>query len=408
MPQAAQVICPGCKKVLRIPVELFDQAVRCRHCGKAIRARAKKDASGRPIRIADPSGKSPIAEGQTANTPEVGADFRYVSRARRGKLIGLVIICVIGIAALAFYFHRANQLRKLAKEQELTRESVAEGELGSQQSRRLAGERIIDKSHGNLQSAEPHKLEIPNPSLAAERLAERSEIQNILREINLPTIELIPGRATLLQIDTLPYSAKAMAPYRADCSLSEIQSAPEKFPLRLTVLKAVRLLNDEFDPKHGAVSIRHSFSAQNSARTKAEILKEQTKAAKVLLRLQEALEELRKVGEKRDQEASKRWQAHYDYVLAQLLSWIAMVNEYDLMLGKIRRDELPELTPNVHSGYKLSSQEKMQSGKEIKELTAESKNILAKLAKDHPGTPWEILAKRAQQTVIGLKWEPMK
>jgi hypothetical protein len=200
-----------------------------------------------------------------------------------------------------------------------------------------------------------------------------------------------------------------MTPYRADYrSVAELEKQPEKFPLRSAVLKVVKQLNEEFSPEQAAVSFRESFAGVKSDRIKAEILREQTKPARVLLDLQEAAEELRKAGEHRKQEPSKRWQAHYDYVLAQLLARIAYVSEYNLMLGKIRKDELPELTVGVHSGYRLSSQEKMQSGKEIKDLAAESRKILAKLAIEHRGTPWEVLAKRAQVAFPGLRWEPTR
>src|SRR4029078_7451595 len=62
-----------------------------------------------------------------------------------------------------------------------------------------------------------------------------------------------------------------------------------------------------------------------------------------IVELTELLEELEKVGAKRGEEPSKRWQAHYDYILAELKARLALVHEYNTMLARVKRDELPSL-----------------------------------------------------------------
>ena len=205
----------------------------------------------------------------------------------------------------------------------------------------------------------------------------------------------------------VPFSAKKLEAYRADyTSVKEIDSNADRFPLRVAVRKALKLIRDRFDPQNGGVALRENFSGNTNDRVKAEILKEQARPAELLLELQLAKRALEKAGEKREEELSPRWQAHYDYVLAQLGARIAFLEEYSLMLGKIRKDELPELRYDVHTGWRLASCEKMQSGKEIKEMAAQAKRLFAKLIQEHPGTPWEILAKRERLTTLGLEWQP--
>jgi len=122
--------------------------------------------------------------------------------------------------------------------------------------------------------------------------------------------------------------------------------------------------------------------------------------------LQDALEELKKAGEKRDEEPSKRWQANYDYVLARLEARIAYVHEYNFMKGQIRKDALPPRDPaKGFTGWRLASQAKLQSGPEARKLAEDSKKVLLKLAKTHVGTPWEVLAKREALTALGLEWQ---
>jgi len=59
----------------------------------------------------------------------------------------------------------------------------------------------------------------------------------------------------------------------------------------------------------------------------------------------------------------------------------------------------------VDTGWRLASREKLSGGKEVKELATESKKVLAKLIKQYPGTPWEVLARRERLTALGLEWQ---
>ena len=68
-------------------------------------------------------------------------------------------------------------------------------------------------------------------------------------------------------------------------------------------------------------------------------------------------------------------------------------------------DELPKLDSKLHNGWRLASQEKIQSPKEVKDLASDAKKLFAKLIQEHPGTPWELLAKRDRQTALGLEWQ---
>jgi hypothetical protein len=238
-------------------------------------------------------------------------------------------------------------------------------------------------------------------------MARPEEIRSILREIDLPPIKLARSDTATLRIETLvPFSAKKLAPYRPDyLSLGEISANPERFPLRVAVLEAVKFLRERFNPQNPALVLRDYFSGNNSDAIKKAILKESEKPADILTDLNALYRRLEKVGEEREQEPSKRWQAHYDYVLAQVLARIAYLEEYALMLGKIRKDELPPLEAG-HMGYRLASRERLQSGTEVRALVTASRKLLAKVARQRKGTPWEILAKREQLTALGLEWQP--
>src|SRR5437588_6602059 len=107
-----------------------------------------------------------------------------------------------------------------------------------------------------------------------------------------------------------------------------------KSPLRSAVEKAIQVLSKQ------QAFLRDEHKGEgDDAQIKKRILEFQKKElAPVESELNDALEELRKAGEEKDKEISKRWRANYDYVLARLLGRIAYVEEYNYLFGQIRKD----------------------------------------------------------------------
>ena len=52
------------------------------------------------------------------------------------------------------------------------------------------------------------------------------------------------------------------------------------------------------------------------------------------------------------------------------------VNEYNAMIAKVKRDELPKLDPKLHNGWRLAAQEKITSPKEVKDLASDARKLL--------------------------------
>jgi hypothetical protein len=237
-------------------------------------------------------------------------------------------------------------------------------------------------------------IKVPPPPDGAEP-ADKKLVAEITRQLEaIPPIKMLKEGGRSLNADSLPaFSAKVMEQYPDD----------PNSPLRPAVEKAIQVIAKQSE------LVKEEFRGQaDNPAIKKRILEDQKPVAKVLFELNEAREELEKSGEKRSQESSKRWQANYDYVHARLLEKIAYVHEYDYMFGQIRKDQLPPRDPNVHSGWRLASQVKVQSGGETRKIAAEAKKILDRLTKDHKGTPWEILAKREALTALGLEWKPTR
>jgi hypothetical protein len=256
----------------------------------------------------------------------------------------------------------------------------------------------------------PSKVTIASPQAAEGGTAKQRDVSAIFSEIAIPAVRRAREQTAPLQIESLiPFSEKALEPYLADTiSTRTIEDHPEKYPLRAVVLETVKLLRRSFAPSNDVFSIQEIYAGGNRDKLKADIQGKQTKPALLYEELNEALTNLERAGEDRKADPSPRWQAHFQYVHAQLLARAAFAFEYDFMLANIRTDRLPMPEGYAPSGWRLSSQEKMQSGKEMREKVKKAGNILEKLIKEHPGTPWEILAKRDLKQALGLKWEPYR
>jgi hypothetical protein len=269
------------------------------------------------------------------------------------------------------------------------------------QTPRLAGQEAAGGAAYNPAEPLPERLTIRLPAPPPGGAADRNLIADILREVDtIPPVKAAREGIQPIKPETLPFfSAKVMEKYRDDGA---------RTPLREAVRKAIAVLKD---PKVTGAFLerfvaRSAEGKATDAKIKEMILRQQRQPAIIEQDLKDALAELREAGKERD--ASPRWQANYNYVLARLEARIANVHEYNYMLGQIRKDALPPRDPKVHSGWQLASREKLQSDTEAKKMAADSQKILARLAKEHKGTPWEILAKRDALTVLGLEWKPTR
>jgi hypothetical protein len=286
------------------------------------------------------------------------------------------------------------------------------------QTERLSGAEPADPGEGaayDSAAAMPARFEIPRPAALAEGgLANPEMIKAIFGEIALPPIKPPRDAADAAQNGDdiarlamiVPFRAEAMKGYDADyANVRELLDKPKEYSVRVAVIRAVEAL-DKLN-RSGKGKLTDEFRGQTTDDVKKSLSEDQRSGpARQLLELTEAHDELEKVAPERAKEKSKRWQAHYDYILAQVKARMAYVNEYNLMLGKVKRDEMPPLDPKQHNGYRLASQEKLQSPKDVKDLASDSRKLMAKVIKENPGTPWEILAKRERFTALGLAWQP--
>ncbi len=160
--------------------------------------------------------------------------------------------------------------------------------------------------------------------------------------------------------------------------------------------------------KHARSFPQEVWAPATNEELKTQVLEMQKDVSAVQARLQEALDELNKLRPEYDKEKVKRWQAHYDYTTARLAMFLAYIQEYNYMLGQLRKDPLPPRDPKVHRGWRMVPEPKLQSGGEAKKLLADADKVWDKMLQDKllQGTRWEDWVKQARGTQVGLKWIP--
>ena len=257
------------------------------------------------------------------------------------------------------------------------------------------------ETHVAFKAEEPPALRFDLPVPPKGALA-----GDIAGELTLPGIQSDEGESA---IGNFPFAVEALAPFAADVSVAEIQKPDnaEKYQFRLKVLDAFQTIRDVWGKKDG--DLRDKLALDGGKVTdqlKKEILEEQRFPATAITKLERAIILLEAEENKRASEP-KRWQAHYDYALAQCKARIAYLQEYNLALGNIRTEVLPTLDPKKgQDGYRLISSDKLKSGKKEQAYAKEAKELFEKMATDYKGTPWAVQAKRDRGLSLGLQWQP--
>jgi hypothetical protein len=272
--------------------------------------------------------------------------------------------------------------------------------FGTPQTPRLSGS-SLETGLAHDASAEPApKVEVELAGIFKEGVASREQIRTLFTDIaGIPPVKREGGGGPMsgqMDYDNLPpFASKTIDPYNAD---SKPMSA-----LRLLVQEGVDAL-----AKKDTVVLNLRFTAPANANAepqfKTNIENVQKQVSLIQYQLSVILDELKALSADRDKE-TKRWQANYDYVCARLEARIAYLYEYNAQLGNIRR-EFPPRDPALHIGWQLASRERISDRDAAKNHKSALK-YLEKIASEHGGTPWAMLAKREKVTSLGLEWVPL-
>lgn len=241
----------------------------------------------------------------------------------------------------------------------------------------------------------PGRFDFPIPPPSADPRA----VMAIIREVQLPPVKAFREDAPPPSVsDVLPFSAETLKDYLA----GELKLGDKPTPFQQGILDAVTGMRAVRSPD-GGDRLPEEFGGESTDRAKDELRKYQLVPATVEDDLKDHLQALEKMADQRDKQP-RRWQVHYDYVVAQLKLRICYANQYNLALANVRGGKVPDLQPG-QNGYRLSAELNLDknTGAEYKEMFNEARKSLTDIARDNPSTPWALLAKSDRTVAIGLR-----
>jgi hypothetical protein len=146
-----------------------------------------------------------------------------------------------------------------------------------------------------------------------------------------------------------------------------------------------------------------SFQANND-----NILREQiTEAQKPLAVLDYFLERVHvalEAGEKhRDKLDSDRWRANYDLAMGRVLAMRVRAFGYNAVLAEMKAS--PKRFEKAESNqWNLRPSEQISAGSNVKRMHDKALEYLNRVIDEHPGTPWEFMAKIELREPLGWEW----
>ncbi|MEM6474114.1 MAG: vWA domain-containing protein, partial [Planctomycetota bacterium] len=194
------------------------------------------------------------------------------------------------------------------------------------------------------------------------------------------------------------FDPNAMSRYRPDyLSPRDYLSRVKASPLRTSLTTAAQM-----KPATGIQRPQLRFLGADQAQLSAALTRAQQTAARLeqpLVRMAMTLEPGLK---HREEETSPRWRAGYDLAMGRVLAQKVRTETYNAMLAKAKLGMAFEEKKN--NTWVLEASDEVTVGSKWKRQAETAKMLLETVVSEHPGTPWELLAKKELEVPIGWKW----
>lgn len=204
---------------------------------------------------------------------------------------------------------------------------------------------------------------------------------------------------TRLGTDRVMFDPVGMREYKPDWSPREqFMASVARDPLRQAVLQAAQITQQNLP---GQPEL--TFPPADTQQFKDAMLRNQEIVARTMYTVDEALAPITAVVKRRDHETSRRWQAHYDLIRGRLLAVKLRCYEYNWACAQMKKDPRKFTNPKSNA-WRLVPDTEVRSSAKAKAAADEAKVLLERVEKEHPGTPWGLLAQRELKDPFGFKW----
>lgn len=187
--------------------------------------------------------------------------------------------------------------------------------------------------------------------------------------------------------------------YRPDWnSPNQYQANVQNHPIRKAVLAASQITQSRLPGQPSLL-----FPPVDGPEFKEEMTRNQETAARISYTVDMALEPITAVVKSRDREPSRRWQAHYDLIRGRLLAMKIRCLEFNWACADMKKNPRKFQSP-ASNAWRLVPETTIHYSDKASEVAKEAQDLLKKVVKEHPGTPWATLAARELKDPFGFKW----
>lgn len=276
---------------------------------------------------------------------------------------------------------------------------------------------LIGKEPDSGAEYDPTEAVAKAPALPTVETANVKAVRELLDEISVPSLKGGQGTGADLTFGNLP-------PFPPDVMKKYEGTLPAESPLRQAIQNArmtlwavstaspppeltaaVTAVQGKLRLNPGVLLNAQSINkpaAGQEQNFKNGFENQSKDVAKLIFLMEQAIEELEEAGKEHRDAAPPRWQAHYDYMLARFRSQMAYLEEYNNLLGGLRKDLPP--VEGMNAGWKMAAKEK--PGDSVgKKHEKEARKKYAAMIESHQKTPWEVLGKREKLNALGLEWQ---
>ncbi|WP_435018022.1 vWA domain-containing protein [Tundrisphaera sp. TA3] len=208
---------------------------------------------------------------------------------------------------------------------------------------------------------------------------------------------------TRLGPSRLSFDPNGMREYRPDwVSKAQYEQALAKDPIRGAVIQAALITQQNLPGQPGLV-----FPPADAPEFKEAMTNNQEIVARIAYTVDEALVPISAVAKQRDRETSRRWQAHFDLIRGRLMAMKIRCYEYNTACARMKREPM-KFKKESSNAWRLAPTETIDSGAKVAAVAVEAKRLLEGVVKDHPNTPWALLAQRELKDPMGFQWVETK
>jgi hypothetical protein len=146
------------------------------------------------------------------------------------------------------------------------------------------------------------------------------------------------------------------------------------------------------------------FRGFNDNVLRNEITEAQRPVAEIEFKLKRLYDTITPAEKSRSSINEPRWRAAFDLALGRVLAMRVRYLGYNQMLANMKVSIKPFEKADSNM-WRLVPSDDIGTGPRMREAADKAREALVRVMKDHPGTPWAMLAERELSTPMGWSWQ---